>query len=632
MATTNIPQVVNPDTSARQSPPVERHSRIPLAIRKASPLHKQSQTSPKTVRRKSSFCRRVDSSEEVPSPHASIYDASFFSNGNSDDGCCLDSWPLPPTSTAQSHSPQAIISPEHDENSRIGNPQPADDSPFIYGHGTVLNSIPESRSNATLRTVARAKSMEDLQKKHLDGIRNTSYSSFFATKSPRRKQSFSFDDITSINNSYHEAITVIERTARKTSLKVDEVYAEPKLPVHEPPNRPATPPGMPSWTAHQNMPPRPQGRPNPKPQNRFQRFFGLPSSFTFSSRVTARRSASAPINMARFRPPRSAYSPMAQHPFNRAPIARINQPPTVPPPAASHIAPTERPRPTIFGSPRFQRLLETGKRKPGQTVRFSSSSLMQGPLFQLPQTPGAPSNTPVGTRVASPISPYRLQQSTTLQPWSPPIGAVATKQKQCQHKKTRRKLLKPLHWVIPTTPLSAQGDPPPTTQEFTEPPRLCLPRQDSFSCPTSPEEIASFRSISVCSTTHLISDSLIDPSPSTSPAHNLLPGPPRPATPHFQHDPTTSGRCWKCKLEGFAEKCMDLTYNVVHESRDCFCLLCCGYDGENDSRPGSTYGWNGRYVDANQGLPPTAGYQCIGRNGDPAISRSEVLACTPVVF
>lgn len=80
-----------------------------------------------TVRRKSSFAR-LDSSECASVPD-SIYEAQRMSNTDSE-----------------------------------AQPTPVEDIEFLYGQGTVLDTISEKKSNGTLTTVARTLSLNDLSK------------------------------------------------------------------------------------------------------------------------------------------------------------------------------------------------------------------------------------------------------------------------------------------------------------------------------------------------------------------------------------------------------------------------------------------------------------------------------------
>ncbi|KAG0652952.1 hypothetical protein D0Z07_0686, partial [Hyphodiscus hymeniophilus] len=259
------------------------------------------------IRRKSSFIRRIDSSEECPSPHDSIYEA--YNITASDESSIRTEQAI-----AMVQILKAETQPPNDENERI-----IRDADFRYGRGTVLDTITEKHSNGTIRSIARPKSADNVHYVPFLGHRD----SFIGARSPRRRLSFSMDDVQLINQSYHEVC--------------HEIYASPKIPLQDPVDRPGTPPGMPSWTAAQTARPtltRRSQRNFPSTPNRFQRFLGIERwPVTFSSRVPypdAVRDVSAPINTSaaqqapRFRPPRSAYGLITRHPFNNAPIATVS--------------------------------------------------------------------------------------------------------------------------------------------------------------------------------------------------------------------------------------------------------------------------------------------------------------------
>jgi hypothetical protein len=339
-------------------------ARTPLQIRTTSA---SSASSLKQVRRKDSFLHRADSSEDYPSPHESIFEAFYFSATNSDE--------------SNSRIELITLHPHvglNDENKGPSTPPVAnliDDIQFRYGHGTVLETIAEQKSSGT-RTVSRTKSLDGMPSFPFLNHRD----SFVLSKSPRRKHSFSLDDLALINRYYHEACALIEKDACKACkplpLEVPEIYAQPKKPLHAPPERPLTPPGMPSWTAAQNVLPRARVSSTPSRQTRFQRFFGLPpSGLTISSRMssspaleaTRDRVASAPVRgrMApRFRPPQSAYGPLDQHPFSRAPVALIA-------PRIPSAIPTHSPQPSMA---EIRRQKSRRRRLTGQRVRFTASA------------------------------------------------------------------------------------------------------------------------------------------------------------------------------------------------------------------------------------------------------------------
>ncbi|TVY80613.1 hypothetical protein LSUE1_G004792 [Lachnellula suecica] len=302
--------VVNPSSA----PP-----RQPLLPRTISPPTTQL----KQIRRKASFVFRSDSDEDVASPHSSIFEALYHSGGSGDENYNSIALNTIPRSDA------SIKGQKNDENAQNGQTPPPPKTPldveFRYGKGTALDTITEQKSYNTLSTLARSKSVDELPTfpflHHRDSL--------MVAKSPRTKKSFSLDDIDLVKQSYHDACANIER-ATAISWSIFEEYAKPKDPLHSPLERPPTPPGMPSWTAGQNISSVP--RPSVPQQNRFQRFFGLPP---FGIRVSSReprssshgtiRSVSLPVarRVPRFRPPRSVYAPIESHPFNNAPVAEV---------------------------------------------------------------------------------------------------------------------------------------------------------------------------------------------------------------------------------------------------------------------------------------------------------------------
>ena len=80
---------------------------------------------------------------------------------------------------------------------------------FRYGHGTVLDTISEQKSVATLRTLYRPKSADDVKSIRFMGHRD----SLLVTATPRRKWSHSLDDLHLVE--YHELC--------------HEIYASPKV-------------------------------------------------------------------------------------------------------------------------------------------------------------------------------------------------------------------------------------------------------------------------------------------------------------------------------------------------------------------------------------------------------------------
>jgi hypothetical protein len=423
------------------------------------------------------------------------------------------------------------------------------------------NTISEKPSAATMRTLSRPRSMDDIHN-------STSFlhgDSFSVTKSPRRKLSFSVDDLAVISGSYHEAIAMIELKACKP-VELHEIYAEPKSPVHEPPERPPTPPGMPSWTAHQNVPSRRSNRPENTPgtQNRLQRFFGLPA---FSSRTTiplGSRSASSPATFVapRYRAPRSGYGNINQHPFNRAPTAKsnISHPPetTIRPPRPE---PGQQENITLPRSrSRRQRL--------GKKVRFTPSTAAQDSSLH-----------PQDRSSGSPVAPTRSSHHSTL-----PNLQV---QRQCHHHEPPRKLQKHPKCLMAFSTRRTSLFP-------TSPSSIIHPwrsRSPSRDISPHPFETNSARCNSAASTATVTP--LRYGSPTSSAIHLISASPTSPASPLPIPLSSTLPDCWKCKGENFAQACRDKMSRWMKESSSCFFFVCCGYDCESESRPGSAMGLGG---------------------------------------
>jgi hypothetical protein len=531
-----------------------------------TPLRAISPPTQKQVRRKSSFILRGDSSEDYPSPHESIFEAYFVSAANSEES----NHKIELVSIAQ-HNPGAENEPAGTaENSRqLTGPAgtlPIADVEFRYGRGTVLDTIAEQKSSNTMRTLARAKSADGFPKipflNHCD--------SFEVAKSPRRKQSFSVDDLALIQRNYHEACAMIERETRKP-LPVHEIYAQPKNPIHAPVYRPPTPPGMPSWTAAQNLPRQTGGSNNtPGVQNRLQRFLNLPASgITFSSRVPTRTvSTPLPSQVApRFRPPRSAYGPIDRHPFVTAPVAKANQmPPSVPPTSSSSSGiqiGTRLPKPT-------------GKRKLGKRVRFT------------------PSATARDSEMASLQTAIMTTSSSAMHPLAPvqvsPDIAHSLPTPRCPHRKGRREVVKMLR-----NSLNRDNTVPPSNEYLTlsdqSPPRsssTLFPQTSTpILSPTYPLSLPSSRQASLNTADTPFSDSQTSRTTSFSSTAQLLARIGRSSSPTPSSlNPTSPGSttstketwCWKCSVEKGIKK-------IDHwwmQSASCMCTVCFGVDVDDD--------------------------------------------------
>jgi hypothetical protein len=536
-----------------------------------SPLRPISPPSQKQIlRRKSSFILRGDSSEDCPSSQDSIFEAFYCSAANSEESSHkIDLNSISPPQ--QHNSGGANASTGTNENNRqLTAPSgtiSVEDVEFRYGRGTILETITEQKSSNTMRTLARARSADDFPKilflNHCD--------SFEVAKSPRRKQSFSVDDLALIQQNYHEACAMIERETRK-ALPVHEIYAQPKDPIHPPVHRPPTPPGMPSWTAAQNLPRPTRGSNNTTGvQNRLQRFLNLPASGTaFSSRVPTRTvSAPLPSQIApRFRPPRSVYGPIDRHPFITAPVAKvINMPPSV------SVPPTA---PSSSGTQMGIRLPKpTGKRKLGKRVRFTPSATARDSEMVSLQTA-------VMTTITSAMHPLAPAQVT-------PDIAHGLPNSRCPHGKGRRDALKRLRnsLNLDTTtppnneylPLSDQSPPRSTSTLVSQTPTPIL-------SPSIPAWLPSSRHASI-NTVSTIFDSQPSRATSYSSTAHLMSGISRSSAPTPSSPvPIGTGNktspkeswCWKCSVEKGINK-------IDHwwmQSANCMCIVCFGVDIDDD--------------------------------------------------
>jgi hypothetical protein len=535
--------------------------RAPLRPRTASPPTVPS----KQVRRKSTFLLHTDSSDDLPSPHDSIFEAFYFSANSDESGNRVELINLEPRN--RGHGGEV-----NDENNRgassSANTYDIDEVEFRYGHGTVLDTITEQKSCATIRTLAHTKSADNMPKipflEHRD--------SFVVARGPRRKMSFSLDDLNLIKRSYHEACAMIEREAHKP-LPVHEIYAQPKVPINAPLNRPPTPPGMPSWTAAQIVHAQSQPATQPVTQNRFQRFFGLPASeFPFSSRVSPAvpsRVSSAPVRgrlAPRFRPPRSAYEAIDQHPFVTAPFAPIVKAGAAVHPVA--IVPSGSPSVAILETRAPKR---TGKRKLSKRVRFT------------------PSATARDSEMISLQNAIESTRDSAVHPMleAPAISQTRSEQQQCPHQKSR---LAKLKYLQQQNPLNHQASDPPNNQYHAPPSPSPSPSRGPtpFTQPTvirHPSELTpssrrssldgSFgvidiepnlgtRIVSISSTIPLMSGGLqadieLNPETTVSPLEEK------------------QSSCWRCKFNTVVSK-VDQWFM---DSTDCLCFGC-GFELDDD--------------------------------------------------
>jgi hypothetical protein len=538
--------------------------RVPLgpgAVSPTPPMQKQ-------VRRKHSFVLCGDSSEELPSPHESIFEACYFSAANSEES----SHKIELISLPKQESPGATNdSAGNDENSRQlttpANPYSVDDIEFRYGRGTVLETITEQKSCNTMREIARTKSADDIPKFPFLSHRDN----FVLAKTPRRKHSFSVDDLALIKQNYHEACAMIEREICKPLL-VHEIYAQPKDPIHPPVYRPPTPPGMPSWTASQNLPPRVRDPDNqPAVQNRFQRFLHLPASgIALSSRVPSAnltRSVSAPLPARiapRFRPPKSAYGPIDRHPFLNAPVAKVVE---IPP----SVSPTAR---TSGSAQTGSRLPKSpGKRKLGQRVRFTPSATARDSEMMSLQTA-------IVSTSATAVHPLPPVEATPITKHSLPALP------RCPHRKGRRETLKGLK-----NSLNHDGSSPQSNEYLLLPDQSppCRGSTSRCSSPINSSTLNSSRNNSFNPADSSILDSQPSHTTSFSSTTHLMTGALRSISPistseSFQtREPKNmispeEPWCWKCNLE----KAFAKVDRLWTQSAGCVCIVCCGFDIDDD--------------------------------------------------
>jgi len=451
------------------------------------------------VRRKPSFHGRahINSSDEVPSLNDSIYEAYHISNTNSEETIPtpnLESWLTAtvhglnlPTSKVRNTTQNTFENRVHagDENS---SPLPASsdalavgDTSFRYGKGTTLSTITEKKSTGTIATM------------------DCKVSCSLSSNYPRRKKSFSTGDIAPVSGSYHKVISMIENQTQP----IREVYAEPKFPLTDPPIRASTPPGMPSWEQHQRGRTHTYGAQKSRP-NLFRRIFAVPASsrLTFTSNSTDSTPRTNPT-MTRFRPPRSAYGPINQHPFHRAPTAK----PCVVPEQALGTATAANPAIGL-------ELRQTQPRCPGRSKTIGKRK--SGLSLTL---------TPTAAPLAGSITVRtNIDGSTAYQPiptlshlaFIPPPSYILPKQKPCTHRFGQKSLSAPGH---PTSSRCSQYEQLVEDRPFLEP--LSHPwrsrspsRQSSEGAIPDPRAFENIDSIS--SSTHLMTGAIspgLPPSP-----------------------------------------------------------------------------------------------------------------------
>jgi hypothetical protein len=279
--------------------------RSPLLISTNRP--KSPEVSPKALRLRESLVRRLDSSESIPGSADGIYSAEYCSPLNSEDGgyalytdaaAAYRHPRIDSIVTSQGYKPSSVI--EHPgpvkekekqtDNLLHPNTLAIGSTPIIYGHGTPLTTIIETKSGANtlndesstttspIRTLPRIRSFSDLSSSTsaslfqaqsqalLDG-QTTLRPQYLASGILRRIESLSDSDaVDSIRlswprgyNPHHNTIGIggnrggNRDTSEMTSmLHPDIAYATPLDPVAPPIERQPTPPGMPSWTEAQH--------------------------------------------------------------------------------------------------------------------------------------------------------------------------------------------------------------------------------------------------------------------------------------------------------------------------------------------------------------------------------------------
>ncbi|KAF7852541.1 hypothetical protein EAF04_010942 [Stromatinia cepivora] len=432
-------------------------ARNPLLPRTTSPQQAQS----KNIRCKGSFIRPTDSSEESPmSSNNSIFEAFLFSNSNSEDSVYKSD------TLSSSKQPICQNSPPNNENMRQTSipirPEPVPTTEFLYGHGTVLDTITEQKSYGTMRSITRTKSADDIstirsvsRAKSADDLSTTPLlghrDSFILAKNrPRRQQSFSLDDIWSIKDSYHDACAMIEQAARRR-LSIHEVYAKPKEPLIAPPERPDTPPGCPSWTEAQRPGPRQHLMPH---HTRLQRLLRMPSSGLTLSPTPSRsfftgRVVSAPGLTRlppRFRVPKSVYSAIETHPFSSAPVHKIDsEPPVEAPRPIPAPAPSEHPRTSSIPSaaPITAPITKARGKAKSKLVRFTpSATARDSEMINLQHAMEATSSTALHPLVDD--------------PWN--NNPVPFPKLSCPHRKGRQQAINDVNRRF-NSPINAHDDP-----------------------------------------------------------------------------------------------------------------------------------------------------------------------------
>lgn len=530
----------------------KEHGKLPLReIFKSRIIDPES--SMKNVKRKNSLVFNSNSSDDYPSSHASIYEAVRISaNSSEDNGPKIELITVPPRrgdSTSRSQ--------ENDENFRDRRAEfkiQSDNSGFSYGRGTALETITEQKSFATMRTMTRSRSVEDLSSSSFLRYQD----SFSLSNSLRRKKSLSMDDLELINRSYHEACAMIERKTTVLS-PTDQIYAQPNNPVKAPLQRPGTPPEILSWTSAQSLAtPNQENRERMMTQNWLQRQFGLPSDIqTRNSRSAHGSKSRVPINInsaqgdvaPRFKPPRSTYFPLNQHPF-----FHVSTPNTICNPEISNTTPI------LNDSGTHVRNSGPGNPKKLQRVRFNPPTAMRESGTASPDV----SNMVVGSTVTSFNS-----SSCKKKPTIPKRGFRSGKNRQveiqCPHIKSR--------WENPKTLKSGENISGSNRNHNLS---SLSNRRSFFNLHPVRNTPTSQTSISMDSVNRSSNPSWARAS-SFSSTIPLVTGPP------ITSDTDNSGTlplevgnkiCWKCKVEHFFDRVGRLWMRAMR----CLCFVCCVFE------------------------------------------------------
>jgi hypothetical protein len=352
-------------------------------------------TTPVALRRRGSFRRlnpRADSSEDPPSVHSSIFEAPYCSSsegggsGEKDDIKALQTRAARDSSHGEESSSRSREAPETTA-AGVG-PGPRDRLARLGR--TPLETIIEKKSAATIRSPSLARTHS------LDGSMPASSQTLVTDgilpiPRARRQQSFSFDDVASLESSKKPSNIATGGILPPT--KAYRNYASPNMPTHSRPERIPTPPGMPSWSP--STPSAAPGRApdaSPSPGTRRPRhrgfFFRFPTATPSPSDQTASQvpngiqatdpphSVTASNGRPRFRPPPSgyrSYGSLDMHPFHGAPIAKPCE-------SSSSRAPYLRPRGDNALSMRYMRTVRE------ETIRTGPLTTSARPMSTCPHT------------------------------------------------------------------------------------------------------------------------------------------------------------------------------------------------------------------------------------------------------